>query len=545
MKFDSPKNGSRKIDAAVKRTSFIGHLGLIAGLFWELGIDKLIDEKLPKKRDHKVPHSICILAMVINGLGFVGQRLYLFPEFFENISIERLFGKNVTREDLNQYAIGETLDRISEYGSTKLFMDIVLHVMSSLSISCHLFHTDTTSVSVYGDYESEEEGAIDITFGLPKNGRWDLKQFVLSLIVNQQGIPFFMNTHSGNAPDKITIMEVIKSLKSSLTPENKVYYVADNSFYTEDNIKKMGKTFWISRVTATITEAKELLTANLDLKILKSDDRYSYYQTFVDYGGVKQKWVLLLSHKMKEKKERTLKNKFNKEIEKARKSLKKLKGQNFSCEEDALRAAEMWIQDFPSIIFDKIELKSIKKRESGKKGRPLKDEILKIYYEIEAEIKTNDAFVLKEMEKMGLFILASNDITLSPEDMLEYYKGQDKVEKGFRFLKDNTFSVSKVYLKKKTRIEALMMVMVLCLLIYSIAEWKLRTRLEEENETVPDQKRKSTKTPTMRWIFFLFQGITELNTQNKEKIWSEILNMKDIHWKILSLMGEKCKNIYL
>jgi len=545
MKSCVPKNGSRKIDAAVKHTSFIGHLGLIAGLFWELGIDKLIDEKLPKKRDHKVPHSICILAMVINGLGFVGQRLYLFPEFFENISVERLFGKNVTREDLNQYAIGETLDRISEYGSTKLFMDIVLHVMNRLPISCHLFHTDTTSVSVYGDYESEEEGTIDITFGLPKNGRWDLKQFVLSLIVNQQGIPFFMNTHSGNAPDKITIMEVIKSLKSSFTPDNKVYYVADNSFYTEDNIKKMGKTFWISRVTATITEAKELLAANLDLKILKSDDRYSFYQTFVDYGGVKQKWVLLLSHKMKEKKEKTLKNKFNKETEKARKSLKKLKGQNFSCEEDALRAAETWIQNFPSVIFDKIELKSIKKRESGKKGRPLKDEILKTYYEVEAEIRTNDAFVLKEMEKMGLFILASNDTSLSPEDMLEYYKGQDKVEKGFRFLKGNTFSVSKVYLKKKTRIEALMMVMVLCLLIYSIAEWKLRTRLGEENEAVPDQKRKPTKTPTMRWIFFLFQGITELNISNKGKIRSEILNMKDIHWKILSLMGEKCKNIYL
>ena len=178
MKSSAPKNGSRKIDAAVKRTSFVGHLGLIAGLFRELGIDKLIDEKLPKKRNYKVPHSICILAMVINGLGFVGQRLYLFPEFFENISVERLFGKNVTREDLNQYAIGETLDRIYEYGSTKLFMDIVFHVMSCLPISCHLLHTDTTSVSVYGDYENEEEGAIDITFGLPKNGRWDLKQFV-------------------------------------------------------------------------------------------------------------------------------------------------------------------------------------------------------------------------------------------------------------------------------------------------------------------------------------------------------------------------------
>ena len=144
-----------------------------------------------------------------------------------------------------------------------------------------------------------------------------------------------MNTHSGNAPDKITIMEVIKSLKSGLTHENEVYYVADNSFYTEDNIKKMGKTFWISRVTATITEAKDLLTANLNLKTLKSDDRYSFYQTFVDYGEVKQKWVLLLSHKMKEKKEKTLKKNFDKEIEKARKSLKKLKGHDLFCEEDA------------------------------------------------------------------------------------------------------------------------------------------------------------------------------------------------------------------
>ncbi len=92
---------------------------------------------------------------------------------------------------------------------------------------------------------------------------------------------------------------------------------------------------------------------------------------------------MLLSHKMKEKKEKTRRNKYDKEIEKARKSLKKLMGRDFFCEEDALKAAEIWIQDFPSVVFDKIEVKSIKKRESGKRGRPLKAEILKTYYEIE------------------------------------------------------------------------------------------------------------------------------------------------------------------
>lgn len=51
----------------------------------------------------------------------------------------------------------------------------------------------------------------------------------------------------------------------------------------------------------------------------------------------------------------------------------------------------------------------------------------------------------------------------------------------------------KVYLKKGGRIEALMVVMVLHLMIYSIAEWKLRKKLEKENESVPDQKGKPTK----------------------------------------------------
>jgi transposase len=539
------KNINRRVESSLKRTRFIGHLGLIVGVFRELEIDKLIDEKLPKERDHTVPHSVCILAMVLNGLGFVGQRLYLFPDYFKSISTERLFGEGVTREDLNQYVIGETLDRIVKYGPTKLFTEITLHIMSRLPIPVHCLHTDTTSVSVYGDYDDEDTESIDITFGVPKNGRWDLKQFVLSLIVNQHGIPLFMNTHSGNASDKSIIPESIKSLKSVLRPESKVYYVADSSFYTDNNIKNIGKSLWISRVPATINEAKELLAANLNLQTLKNDERYSFYQTFVEYGGVNQKWVLLLSHKMKEKKEETLRAKIDKEVEKAEKSLKKLKGKDFFCEEDALKTAEEWTQEFPSVLFDKVSLKSITKREPGKRGRPSNDEKFKTYYRIEGDIKVNDAFVLKEMEKMGLFILASNDISLSPEEMLKYYKGQDRVEKGFRFLKSNTFSVSKVYLKKKSRIEALTMIMVLCLMIYSIAEWKLRLKLEEENETVPDQKGKPTKRPTMRWIFFKFQGVTELSTQNEGEIDSEVLNMEEVNWKILSLMGGEYENIYL
>lgn len=56
-------------------------------------------------------------------------------------------------------------------------------------------------------------------------------------------------------------------------------------------------------------------------------------------------------------------------------------------------------------MYEKIDLKTIKKREEGKRGRSSKDEELKIYYRIEGLIKVNDAFVLKEMKKWDFLFL--------------------------------------------------------------------------------------------------------------------------------------------
>ncbi len=76
--------------------------------------------------------------------------------------------------------------------------------------------------------------------------------------------------------------------------------------------------------------------------------------------------------------------------------------------------------------------------------------------------------------------------------MLNYYKKQSKVEQGFRFLKYGNFRASEVYLKKPERIEALTMVMVLAQMVYSVAEWKLRQKLKETGDSIPDQVKKQT-----------------------------------------------------
>jgi transposase len=63
-------------------------------------------------------------------------------------------------------------------------------------------------------------------------------------------------------------------------------------------------------------------------------------------------------------------------------------------------------------------------------------------------------------------VLTTNDLDLDPGRLLANYKNQTQVERGFRFLKDNSFRVSEIFLKKNTRVEALAMIMLL--FIYSL-----------------------------------------------------------------------------
>ena len=234
----------------------IAHLGLVAGMIDELGISTVIDDALPKTRNHILPHSAIVKAMLLNGLGFNERRLYFFSRFFTNLSTEQLFGPGVTPDHLNDDVLLRTLDRIYEYGSTDLFNDIVMTVMEKLSFGTHLLHADTTSFSVHGDYDIDDDDdfrTIQITYGHNKDHRWDLKQFVLAMVTNQHGIPLFTQPYSGNESDKKILLETIRKVQENLNLEDKAYYIADSAFYTAPNLQTLGQhTFWISHPPATI-----------------------------------------------------------------------------------------------------------------------------------------------------------------------------------------------------------------------------------------------------------------------------------------------------
>ena len=94
----------------------VGHLGIVAGAYDSLGITRVIDRAIPKLRHFNLSHAQIVKAMSINGLGFIERRLYLFPEFFDDIAVTRLLGPGASRDQLNDDVLGRTLDAIAEYG---------------------------------------------------------------------------------------------------------------------------------------------------------------------------------------------------------------------------------------------------------------------------------------------------------------------------------------------------------------------------------------------------------------------------------------------
>jgi len=527
-------------------TLSLDHLGLVAGIFDELGVSEVIDEAMPKTRDCKLSHSAIIKGLIINGLGFTERRLYIFPTYFEHLALEKLFGPGIVPEDFNEDVVGRTLDRINRFDSTKLFNLISMKCMQQLSFSTHLLHVDTTSFSVHGQYEGDDcRPAIEITLGHSKDGRFDLKQFVLSMVTNQCGIPLFVKAHSGNKSDKKTIIETIQKLKSNLSFKDKMYFVADSAFFSSENINLLGNsTLWITRVPSTVGEAKDLLNRDLEMKSC-SDDRYIIFETDVNYGGIDQRWVVVDSREMHTRKVKTFDKRIDKEFSLAQKSVKKLGNIAFACEADAIKSANRWMSENPHFILKNVTTSMISKRIDGKRGRPKNGELLEKGYLVSAEVDRNEEIIASERSRLGRFVLASNDKTIDGELMLQYYKGQNAVERGFRFLKDKSFRVAEVYLKKEERIEALSMIMVLSLLIYSIAEWILRKRLKETGETVLNQLGKPTERPTLKWVFQTFRNINEAIVKLQGSIHREIININDEQMKVIKLFGQGCEKYYI
>ena len=113
----------------------INHLGIVAGIIDELQIVEIINQELGIDEQEIVNSGEIVKAIILNGLGFISQPLYLFPKFFEDKATEHLLGKGILPEHLNDYKIGRVMDKLWDYGLSKIFMLIALSAAKKYKVN--------------------------------------------------------------------------------------------------------------------------------------------------------------------------------------------------------------------------------------------------------------------------------------------------------------------------------------------------------------------------------------------------------------------------
>jgi transposase len=492
--------------------------------------------------------------MILNGFGFVQQRLYLTPEFFERVPTERLIGEGVQPEHLNEGVLGRALDDLYDYGVTELFRDVAAHAAGKLGLNSQFVHLDATSFSFHGDYDSEEgaeEGVIRVQQGYSRDHRPDLNQVVLDMIVERKaGLPVLMKPLSGNVSDSGSFPELIDRHVDHLQNVHGFdYVVADSSLYSSDHVEKLTENGvkFVTRVPETISEAKRRIQ-EADIESMEPiKEGYRAEKCRSEYGDVEQRWLVVHSEEAEERARGSAEEKVQKEHEEEAKAFSKLTERRFACREDAEQALEEFESSLEASEFESKQVQQAhcytleESSSPGGEGNRLKETGEK--WHLKGTLVPSEERKAQLLKRKSLFIVATNELddqALSAEEILEGYKGQVQVERGFRYLKDPRLLADSLYLQSERRIMASLMIMTLCLLVYSALEWRIREGLQARDLAFPDQKGNPTQRPTARWVFERFLGIHVLFEGQRRLV----LNMKERHERIITVLGERYAKLY-
>jgi transposase len=204
-------------------------------------------------------------ALVINTL-VERQPLYNVRHFYEGMDMSLLFEEDIQAKDLNDDALGRALDRLAEIDCRQLLGTVACQAARVEDMDISSVHADTTSFSVYGNYdakaitEADKNKHIEIVRGFSKDHLPRLKQLKFRLMVTNEGCPIAFDVTSGNQSDNVLNKKILDEFQMSFLETWDVAYVADSALITEENVKLMAakKVRFISRLPGRRTRGCEM-----------------------------------------------------------------------------------------------------------------------------------------------------------------------------------------------------------------------------------------------------------------------------------------------
>jgi transposase len=509
----------------------VHHLPIIKAYADQLGLVSLINHYVPTEME--VDAGTVVLGLVLDTLSGRSP-LYRLEEFFARQDTALLLGKALPPHAFNDDTVGRVLDRLYDMGTMKLFTACAVRAATQFGLERRYVHFDTTSHSVWGEYDFPEEQDLPfrITYGYSKDKRPDLKQFVLSTLCVDRAVPMWGKPEDGNASDKTlntTLLSEIAQLLARYGVQQGAYvYIADAALVTEDNLAALGDTLFITRLPATYGECGRVIAEAVaqnrweEVGVLAQTPPtkhrpgafYQVAESGVTLYGKAYRAVVVHSSSQDQRRQKHLRRELQASSAALEATVREAAQQEYFCRADA-EAAATKVRALQS-AYHQVEV-VVEEHPRYGPGRPsLKQPrvVKALRYSLQVTLHERAEVIARKTQETACFVLLTNvpttgEMAHRAGDVLQAYKEQHGIEQNFGFLKDPLI-VNSLFLKKPERIEALGLVCLLALLIWRLMERSLRIHVETTGNALPGWDKKETTRPTAFMMMTKFASVLVL-----------------------------------
>ena len=536
----------RRVDEVDIKIHRFGRFDLVVAYLRKVGFDELVNELFSKKYgpDPEIPYGVLGMIFIAN-LITNQYPLCRIKENFEGLTeyeifdIKGTFGVEIEVEKLTDDRFGKFLDRLMEVGVKKLFTTVSLQSMKEYRIPIGDINSDTTSRIMWGEYKTpavDSEGEIfEITRGHSKAKRGDKNQIKIGIQLTN-GVVIHGDVLSGNKDDKTyskECMESIREVLAQIFPNeefNNQYVIADSAAAIKDvfDLAKgnegEGEIKMVTRMPDNYLVSKEAMSLYFDdnveserIEFEKAKEgkvsHYDVIRTYGDYKGIPLAMLACYSYSLEDAKTQKIEKEYKKEVQKLEKLIENTnKEKPFESKKDAEKERVKWLKkQTKGAIYHDVDANIVEviKPASGRRAKdPTKQKTVTKYQLVVSSTKKPDVEEIKDkrIKQECLFVIASNDLNISSEDMLIKYKGQSAVEVKFQQFKTREYA-NAIFLKKAERVQALMYMYLLAYQVCSVIEHAVRRGLEEEKETIIGAGGLKKPRPTFKTIFDKFDTV--------------------------------------
>ena len=453
----------------------LGALPVVAAFCRHLDIAGIVDRACPVRDVAIVTHGQVIEALVANRLTSPTPLVHV-EDWARAWAVPEVFG--VDAEALNDDRIGRGLDAVAPE-LAGIVGSIGATAVATFGIDVSRIHWDMTSISLFGAYEATEEAFAEPRFGHPKDRRPDLRQIQTGLGVTADGgVPIFHRAYDGGAGEVAQVIPAMEALRQ-IAGERRFMVVGDSKLISYANLAAMvgaGVEF-IAPASKTYVDAATLgacdyeaatpvdYVAERDMAKPEADrGRYRVIEdTMVVPGprkadpdlGLRRVFVWSSARAGAARAAR------DKKLARATDDLARLSrglgGRHYSTAKDASERV--------AAIARERRVKAYLRTEVGTDaaGKPT----LSWHFDDDA--------LAAEAATDGWYALLTNLDAAEADaaEVLRRYKGQEVVERRYGNFK-GPLAVAPMFLKSNRRIEALISVICLALLIFSLVERAVR-----------------------------------------------------------------------